>query len=132
MGPKPKPTSKPNTRSGAAHTRPVSRKRQASNADQQPSKRTRRRTNEADYDVDEERDPGEDEDPPEAEDEDEDDEVYNPPSRGGKRGHEVKIGPPQRYVGHDRQRSCPISFFLPFFRMLNPFPQENRPRSGSQ
>ena len=116
MGPKPKPKSKLNTRSGAANNHPASRKWQASNADQQPSKRTRRTTNEADYDDNDEPEVEEEQDGPEEEEDDkddEDDEVEPPPLRGGKRGRGVKIGPPQRYVGHDRRRSCPFFFHSP-------------------
>ena len=113
MGPKPKIKSKPNTRSGATHTRPVSRKRQASNADELPSKRTRHTTKKPDDDDDEEPEQEEVEEAHEEEEDEEDDVVDPPPSRSGKRGHGIKVGPPPRYVGHSQ--SCPFLYILPFF-----------------
>ena len=122
MGPKPKP----NTRSATAQAPPDSRKRQGSNADQPKTKRTRRKTNEANEANDDDDDLNKSEDEQEAadgvEDEDEDGVDDPPVSRGGKRGRAVKKGPPRRYVGHDRQRSCPNFFvFFTFFNYLPPF-----------
>ena len=91
-------------------------KRQGSNADQLKTKRTQRKTNEADGVED-----------------DDDDDVEDPPVlRGGKLGRAVKKGAPRRYVGHDRQRSCPYFFVFLVFRLLTCFFQENCPRTGSQ
>ena len=137
MGPKPKNKPKPNTRSGVTHTRPVSRKRQASNADELPSKRTRHTNKKPDDDDDEEPEQEEDEEAHEEEKEVEEDDVVDPPpSRSGKRGHGIKVGPPPRYVGHDRWRSpsiVPFFYtFFPLFEYLRPFLQENRPRSSSR
>ena len=110
MGPKPKP----NTRSATAQAPPDSRKHQGSSADQPKTKRTRCKTNEANEANDDD-DLNKSEDEQEAadgvEDEDEDGVDDPPASRGGKRGRAVKKGPPRRYVGHDRQRSCP-NFFV--------------------
>ena len=96
---------------------PNFRKRQGSNADQLKTKRTQRKTNEADGVED-----------------DDDDNVEDPPvSRGGKLGRAVKKGPPRRYVGHDRCQSCPNSFVFFFvFTITYHFLQENCPQSGSR
>src|SRR5882757_7572404 len=97
MGPKPKS----NTRSGLFRAPTNSRKRQGSNANQQPPKRTRRTANDANDD-DKRESKEEQEGDSEAEEDNNDNVVPPPPSRGGKRGRGVKKGPPQRYAGHDR------------------------------
>ena len=112
MGPKPKP----NTRSGAFRAPPDSRKRQVSNADQQPTKRTRRTANNTNNEEDEEPESEEEQEEASGADNDDHDHVVDPPPlRGGKRGRGLKIGPPRRYVGRDHQRSRPyFSLFSPF------------------
>jgi len=96
MGPKTKPY-----RLGTAW--PDSGKRQVSNADQQPTKRTWQTANDANNNNNEEPESEEQEEVPEAEEDNDNDNVDPPLSRGGKRGHWVKRGPPQRYAGHDCQ-----------------------------
>ena len=93
---------------------PNFRKRQGSNADQLKTKRTQRKTNEADGVED-----------------DDDDDVEDPPvSRGGKLGRAVKKGPPRRYVGHDRQRSCPYFFVFLVFPITYLFFSGKLPTNG--
>lgn len=96
------PKSKPAPRSGNA--RLASRKRQASNADEQPVKRTRRSTrkntqNEEDDEQDDDNEQDDDEQDDDEKDEDdneEDEEVKRPPTRAEKKSRGVKKGPPAR------------------------------------
>ena len=130
MGPKPKQP-KSNARSGAVHTCANSCKRQGSNADQQPTKWTRHAANDTNNDDDEEHKSEEEQwDSPEPKEEDNDNVVDPPPSRGRKWGRVVRVGPPQRYAGHDRHRSCPYFFLFFILRILIVFFIGKPPTNG--
>jgi len=87
------PKARANTRLGMVRASPDPRKRQASNADQQPTKRTRRMANDPNDDDrdDEEQEEGQEEVKPK-----EEVAVEPPLPRGGKRGHGVKVSPPTK------------------------------------
>ena len=105
-----------NAAAGAARAPRPSRKRQASNADQKPTKRTRRtapdddneaddqQTDDDDEDEDDNKPQDEEEEGVEEDEEEKDGEVQPAPSRGGKRDAGVKRGPPQSYAGRDHTR----------------------------
>jgi hypothetical protein len=96
MAPKP---NKPGGHVGPTRTQP-SRKRQASNADEKATKRTRH--DDDNYER-EEHDPEEQhEEDVGSEQEGEEKVVEPPPARGGRKGTGVKKGPPQRYAGRDQ------------------------------
>lgn len=108
----PKPKGKPKAATAAprssARATPASRKRQGSNVDQQPAKRTRRAANDnANAGAEEDEDPEEEE-----EEEIPEEEVVEPPAKGGRRGRVAKKAAPRRCGWARSARSRPI---LPFF-----------------
>jgi hypothetical protein len=116
------------SRSSTARATPASRKRQGSNVDQQPAKRTRRAANDnANAGAEEDEDPEEEE-----EEEIPEEEVVEPPVKGGRRGRVAKKAAPRRCRWARSARSRPILLFLVLPYMLTGFMQENGPQSCSR